>query len=89
VTALKLCLERVLAPRRDRPILFNLGRIARAADAVTALDEIIAAVAAGNITPQEGASIAELIQTLVRSIETADLEQRLVALETEAARCAH
>ena len=40
--ALRLCLERILPPRRDRPIAFDLPDIATAADAVKASSAILA-----------------------------------------------
>ena len=52
-TALRLCLDRVIAPRRERPVQLALPPIREAADAAGAMAAITAAVAQGDITPGE------------------------------------
>ena len=83
-TALRLCLERILPPRRDRPIDFTLSPISTAADACIALSEIVEAVSAGHLTPAEATAVAGLVDVLVKSLETRDLESRVLALEARA-----
>jgi hypothetical protein len=79
--ALRLCLDRILPPRRERPVLFSLPPLRSAADAVGATAAITAAVAAGEITPSEAAELAKLVETFVRAIEVHEFDQRLRALE--------
>src|SRR3954447_8683346 len=43
--ALRLCMDRILPARRDRPIFFNLPPLTKAADAVEANAALVAAVA--------------------------------------------
>lgn len=81
VTALRLCLERVCPPRRDRPISIDLPEIQASADAVGASAAILRSVADGEITPDEAASLMKLVEGLARTIETKELEQRLDELE--------
>lgn len=50
--ALRLCLERLMPPRKDRPVAVPLQQIASAEDAAKAAGAVLAAVAAG-ITPSE------------------------------------
>ena len=50
---------------------------------VTALGAVADAVAAGDITPDEGSAVANVLETKRRSIETADLERRIEVLESE------
>lgn len=69
VTALRLCLERIVPPRRDRPVLFNLPPLTTAA------------VAAGDLTPTEAGDLSALVERFVKVLEAADFEQRLAALE--------
>ena len=76
--ALRLCLDRVIAPRRDRPVQFALPPITDVADVAKA---ITAAVAEGAITPGEGAEVAKVVDALVRAIEASDFDRRLTALE--------
>ena len=46
-TALRLCLERMLPPRRDRSVSFELDEIKSPADAVRASSSVLAACADG------------------------------------------
>lgn len=86
MTALRLCLDRICPPRKDRPVSVELPKIEEAADSVSALSAILAAVVAGDITPGEGQTLATLIETHRRTLETADIECRLSALEKERRR---
>jgi len=79
--ALRLCLDRVIAPRRDRPVQFALPPITDVADVAKAMTAITAAVAEGAITPGEGAEVAKVVDALVRAIEASDFDRRLTALE--------
>jgi hypothetical protein len=85
-TALKLCLERILAPRRERAVRFDLPPIASAADLAGAMAAIATAVAAGALTPGEAAALAQLVDTFIRAIDTSDFDRRLQLLEAHAAR---
>ena len=46
-----------------------------------AMGTILRAAADGDLTPDEAVSIASLIETRRRTIETLELEQRIAALE--------
>ena len=48
LTAAKIILDRVLPPRRDRPVAFALPRIEKAVDALGASTAIVKAVAGGD-----------------------------------------
>lgn len=80
-TALRLCLERIAPPRKDAPVTFALPLINSAADAAEAMAAVVSAVADGGLTPMEGASVAGLVEAYRKTLETADLEARIAALE--------
>ena len=80
-TALRLCLERLSPPRKDTPVQYDLPALETAQDAVAAARAVVQAVATGELTPFEGASIMGLVETFRRTIETSDLELRVQALE--------
>ena len=84
--ALRLCLERLLPPRKDRHVNFTLPRIEGAQDLVKALGAILEAVARGEITPGEGQTLTAMLDGYRKGLETADLEARVTALEKERAR---
>jgi hypothetical protein len=79
--ALRLCLERILPPRKDRPVSIGLPKVERAGDITKALSTILAAVAQGEITPTEALDLAGLVELLRRGIETGEIEDRLQVLE--------
>jgi hypothetical protein len=80
-TALRLCLERLLPPRRGRPVAFELPEIKTVADAGKASSSVLAACAAGTLSPGESSEIMALISSHVGILETTEIEARLTALE--------
>lgn len=79
--ALRLVMERVVPLRRGRPVQFDLPTIDSASDLAVALGGILRATASGALTPDEAATIAGILETKCRAIETSQLEQRLAQLE--------
>ena len=84
--ALRICLDRILPVRKNRPTEFVMPAIETIADAPKAIGAITAAVARGEITVTDAADVSRLVETYVRAIEASDLDKRLRALE-EATRC--
>lgn len=80
-TALRLCIERIAPTRKDAPVQFDLPKMETADDAAKAAGSVLASVAAGDLTPTEGAHVMALIETYRRTLETTELEQRITALE--------
>jgi len=80
-TALRLCLERLLPPRRDRPVAFDLPEIKSAADAVNASSSVLSACAEGTLSRGEAAEVMDLIAAHTRTLEVTEFEARLIALE--------
>ncbi len=85
-TALRLCLERIAPPRKDAPVAFDVPSMHCAEDAARAASKVLENVAAGELTPIEGAHVMSLIETYRRTLETTELETRLAALETDAGK---
>jgi hypothetical protein len=79
--AMRLCLDRILAPRRERPATFELPRLQTPSDAAGAMAAITGAVAAAEITPGEAAELARLVEAFVRALEASEFEQRLREIE--------
>jgi hypothetical protein len=82
-TALRLCLERILPPRKDRPIHVDIPPIETSADALKALANLVGAVAVGQLTPTEAQAVASLLETHRRTFEVEELEHRIEALEAQ------
>ena len=81
LTALRLCLDRIAPARRERLVSFKLPTIATAADHPNAIAALIKAVSEGELTPSEAQSVSAIIAEHRKAIETADLEERLIAIE--------
>ena len=81
MTALRLCLDRLAPPRKDAPISTDLPIVRNARDALEASAVLLAAVSAGEVTPDEGGRVMALLTAHKGILETADLEARIAALE--------
>ncbi|MEM8978160.1 MAG: hypothetical protein AAGD04_01630 [Pseudomonadota bacterium] len=60
---------------------FDLPEMKEASDAEGAAASILSAVAAGGLTPAEGASVMALVDSYRRTLEVTELEQRISKLE--------
>jgi hypothetical protein len=80
--AIRLCMDRLAPPRKDSPVMFELPVIATAADTVAASAALLAAVAEGDISPDEASRVMGLLTAHKALVETCDLETRIAALET-------
>jgi hypothetical protein len=82
VVALRLCLERLIPPRKDRPINLKLPQVTGVGDIPATLCAIVTAVAQGEITPQEGQAVAGMLGAYCKAAELVNHEARLEALES-------
>src|SRR5271169_1700193 len=82
-TALRLCLDRLIAPHRERLVAFALPPMRKPADLAAAMEAITAAVARGTLAPAEAAELAKVVDTFANAIETRDFDSRLRALEEQ------
>lgn len=79
--AAELIFSRVWPVRRGRPVALSLPNVETAADLPAAMAAVVNEVSTGNLTPEEGQSIATILEMQRRGIELADHERRLEALE--------
>jgi hypothetical protein len=82
-TALRLCLERLAPAMKSRPVTLTLPAIETPTDILGAHTAAIQAMAAGEITPDEAATIAGVLEAKRRAIETVEIERRLQVLEEQ------
>jgi hypothetical protein len=87
--ALRLCLERIIPPRRSRRIAFDLPLLEKPADLVAAFGAIASAMAAGELTLDEAATVVGILEAKRKALETAELERRLSALEQRSEKNGH
>ena len=83
MAALRLCMERLCPPPKDRPVRVNLPAMTSPADLPGLTAAILAAVMDGGLTPVEAQSVAALVEGHRKSLETADLASRLAAIEAK------
>ena len=69
-TAMRLCIERLLPPCRERAVRFCLPPIESVSDISAAMQAVTSALAKGDITPGEAATIAGVVETFARAIES-------------------
>lgn len=79
--AMRLCMDRLAPPRRDRHVAFKMPKLNGAQDHPAALSAIMKAVASSEITPAEGQAMAAMLAEHRKAVEVADFESRLAALE--------
>jgi hypothetical protein len=79
--ALRLCLERLLPPRRERAIHLILPKVTEAQHSSAAFASILEAVGEGEITPGEGETLAGIVEAQARCISSGDLDRRVAELE--------
>jgi hypothetical protein len=80
-TALRLCLERIIPPRRARVVRLGLRPVRDTADLGDTMAAIATAATEGEITPGEAAELARVVEIFVRAVEASDFERRLRHLE--------
>lgn len=76
-TAMRICLDRLIAPVRGNPV--SIGDLS--GSLTERGDRVMAAIAQGNISAEEAASLMAVIQSQARIIEADELDKRLSALE--------
>ena len=81
MAALRLCLERIIPPRKERAVAIKLPSIKGAQDLPRLTAAILKAVGQGELDTAQAASLASLVAAHGRTLELAELEQRISALE--------
>jgi hypothetical protein len=81
IPALRLCLDRILPPRKDSPVAFDLPEIKTLNDTVPAMGALVKAVGQGDLTPAEAGELTKMVTAFAKVIETVELEERVRKLE--------
>lgn len=81
MTAMRLCIDRLIPPVRESRVEIDLPRIADAKSCDAAQSSIVDAVATGRLLPGEGEALSGLIENRRRALESLDFEARIEALE--------
>ena len=78
--ALKLCLERILPPRRERNVMLSLPDLRSPRDAGEVSAAILDAASKGKISLSEAAELARLVSAHVATLESSERYDRGLAL---------
>jgi hypothetical protein len=70
MTAIRVCMERLVPPIKHQPVAVELPPIEKPADSVEAVASIAAAVAAGDLTAAEAAELAKVVDVYVRALDS-------------------
>jgi Family of unknown function (DUF5681) len=79
--AMRLCIERLMAPPKQSPVKFKLPPVTTMAELAQAQITVLETVSRGQLTPAEAETIGTLFENRRRMMETEDLAARLEALE--------
>ena len=79
--AARIVMDRLAPPRREATVAVDLPTIETAADLPGGVAAILQAVSAGDLTPSEASRLSGLLADAGRALETAELEERLAAIE--------
>jgi hypothetical protein len=82
--SMRLCIERLLAPRREGSVQLALPRMKTLADVDLAHERVLRAIQSGSITPAEGETVTNVLESRRKVIETVDLQTRVEKLEESA-----
>jgi hypothetical protein len=83
VTALRLCLERLVPPCREAPVTLDLARLETRADASRVLSVLLAEAGRGEVTPGEAEKLARLVSEHHKAVQLTEIEERLRGVEEE------
>lgn len=79
--AMRLCFERLLPAPRTAPASFHLPKAYNAADLAKTMEQVMQIVGRGQLTPEQGQQVLDMLKTYGRALETVEFDQRLRALE--------
>ena len=82
----RFCISRIIGPRRERPVRFDLPPIERAADLKAAMAAVTAAVANGELTIREAWEFSQMLDTFIHAIDATEFAERLERVEAAQAR---
>lgn len=80
--AMKLCVDRIMPPLKEKPVKFTLPADVTNADLASLSASVLRAVATGALTPGEATAVAGLMASHRLNIEAEELKTRLSRLET-------
>jgi len=81
IGAMRLCMERIMPPRKERLLSFELPPIENLDDISLGMKSILAAISEGMLTTEEGEAISRILGQHATVMVNQDLQQRVEKLE--------
>ncbi len=81
MTAARIVLDRICPIRKGRPVPLSLPDVTTADGVHAAMVGVVSEMSAGNVTPEEAATVATVLGEHRKAIETKELEERLRLIE--------
>lgn len=81
MAAIRLCLERIVPPRKSRPVYIDLPDIEEPSDLLAAMQAVLRSVASGETAPDDANTVMALLEQTRRAQDLVDIDARLTALE--------
>jgi len=83
MSAMKICMDRMMPPLREDPIRVTIPKIENANDCTLAQANVLNAVAAGEMLPGEGQVLSSLINAQRLAYETSTMAEKLDRIQAE------
>jgi len=80
LTCLRICIERLVPPKKDAPIEVDIPEVSSIADIPKLFSALTAKIRAG-VTPSEARTVMDLAEGVHKTLAIAELEQRYTAME--------
>ncbi len=81
IAALRLCMDHLLPPLKDRQIHLDIPPIKSPRHALEVMGTIVTATLKGEITSSEGSSAANIVGDYIETIEQTELLERIERIE--------
>ena len=79
--AAELILARIWPPQRGRPVRLDFSPVRTAAEVSDGMAAVVEALAEGEVTPDEAATISTVLEARRKALETQELAERIERLE--------
>ena len=83
-SALRLCIERLLPPAKERTVNLELPELSTAQGTLVAVRKVLEAVSEGKLTLTEAQGVVSLLEVQRKAIETVEFESRITEMEVRA-----
>lgn len=84
LTAIKICMERLIPPAKDVPLDVVLPKVVNVSDLAGFTGALLNKVACGEIGASEGEKLSKILAAHVQAIQLSEFENRLALLENSA-----